>query len=192
VILVWLLMVPLSEAVGFRELPYMWTADIKIISGFGSPVFVVLFGLAFVISMLIGPAWCRYLCPLGGWYSVLGMASPCAVQRSADACIGCSKCTRVCHAFVDVENTPKRVWAPECDGCMDCVRVCPVPGALEARVAGKVVIAPWAWALIVVSLWLAMYGVAKVSGNWDTRIPVQTFREVIGSGLLEQRTPGGL
>jgi polyferredoxin len=191
-ILVWLLMVPLAEAVGFRELPYMWTADIKIISGFGSPVFIVLFVLAFVISMLIGPAWCRYLCPLGGWYSVLGMASPCAVQRDAKTCINCSKCTRVCHAFVDVENTPKRVWAPECDGCMDCVRACPVPGALEARAAGRVRIAPWTWAMIVVGLWLALYGAAKVTGNWDTTIPVETFRQVITSGLLEQRTPGGL
>jgi polyferredoxin len=192
VILVWLLMVPLSEAVGFRELPYMWTADIKIISGFGSPVFIAAFALAFAISMLIGPAWCRYLCPLGGWYGLLGLASPCAVQRDAAVCISCSKCTRVCHAFVDVEHARKRVWAPECDGCMDCVRVCPAPGALEARIVGRARIAPWAWAVVVVGIWLAVYAGAKLTGNWDTTIPVDTFREVISSGLLEQRTPGGL
>jgi polyferredoxin len=192
VILVWLLMVPLAEAVGFRKLPYMWTADIKILSGFASPVFLTLFGLAFVVSMLFGPVWCRYLCPLGGWYGVLGLLSPCAVERDARSCVNCSRCTKVCHAFVDVENTPKRVWAPECDGCMDCVRVCPVPGALEARAAGRVRIAPWVWAAIVVSLWLAIYAGAKVTRNWDTSIPLETFRAVITSGQLEQRTPGGL
>ncbi len=192
VIMTWLFMVPVAEAVDFRQLPYMWTADIKIISGFMSPVFAVLFLLAFVLSMLFGPVWCRFLCPLGGWYSVLGMASPCAVSRDDDKCIHCSKCTKVCHAFVDVEKGPKRVWAPECDGCMDCVRVCPAPGALDAKVAGKLRIAPWVWPLLVVGLWLAIYGGAKLTGNWDTTIPVETFRQVITSGQLEQRTPGGL
>jgi polyferredoxin len=191
-IMFWLLMVPLPEALGFRENPYMWTADIKILSGFASPLFLALFGLAFVVSMLVGPVWCRYLCPLGGWYGVLGLVSPCAVHRDAQACIGCSRCTRVCHAFVDVENAPGRVWAPECDGCMDCVRVCPAPGALEARAAGRVRIAPWAWAAVVVGLWLAIYGCARISGNWASTIPVDAMRQAITSGLLEQRTPGGL
>jgi polyferredoxin len=191
-ILVWLFMVPLSEAISFRELPYMWTADIKIISGFGSPAFLAAFALAFVASMLFGPVWCRYLCPLGGWYSVLGMASPCAVERDDELCVNCSKCTKVCHAFVDVEQAPKRVWAPECDGCMDCVRVCPAPGALEARVLGGPRIHAWLWPVLVVGLWLAIYAGAKLTGNWDTRIPVDTFQQVITSGLLEEKTPGGL
>lgn len=191
-ILVALLMVSLSEAVGFRELPYMSTADIKIISGFGAPVFIIAFALAFVLSMLFGPVWCRYLCPLGGWYSVLGIVSLCAVERDEELCIDCSRCTRICHAFVDVEKTPKHVWAPECDGCMDCVRVCPAPGALEARILGGPRIRPWVWPLLVVGLWLAIYASAKLTGNWDSRIPVETFRQVITSGQLEQKTPGGL
>lgn len=191
-VLGWLVLVPLPEAVAFRQLPYMWTADIRIISGFGAPVFVLAFALAFVISMVVGPVWCRFLCPLGGWYSALGSVSACAVVRDEELCIHCSKCTSACHAFVDVENVPARVHAAECDGCMDCVRVCPAQGALEARAPGRVRIAPWVWPLLVVGLWLAIYGGAKLTGNWDTTIPAETFRAVIGSGELERRTPGGL
>lgn len=191
-ILAYLLLVPVAEAVGFRENPYMWTADIKILSGFANPAFIIAGLVAFVLSMLFSPVWCRYLCPLGGWYSVLGMASPCAVHRDDEKCINCHKCTNVCHALVDVEATPDRVWAPECDGCMDCVRVCPAPGALEARVLGRWRISVWVWPLLVVGTWLAIFLVAKLSHNWDTTIPNEAFRQIIKSGLLGQRTPGGL
>ncbi len=181
-------MVSIPEAIGFRELPYMWVADIKIIEGFGEPVFLLVIILAFVLSMLLGPVWCRYACPLGALYSAIGLASPCAVKRDHETCIDCGKCTRACHALVDVQHATT-VHAAECDGCMDCVKVCPVEGALEARALGRVRIAPWVWPLLVAGLWFAIYLVAKLTGNWDTAIPVDAFRQVIGSGLLEQTTP---
>jgi len=192
VILAYLVLVPVAQAVAFRELPYMWTADIKILSGFASPAFIIAGLVAFVLSMLFSPVWCRYLCPLGGWYSTLGLASPCAVHRDGEKCIECHKCTKVCHALVDVEQVPDRVWAPECDGCMDCVRVCPAPGALEARFLGRWRIAAWVWPLLVVGVWLAIFLIAKLTHNWDTTIPNETFKQIINSGAIGQHTPGGL
>jgi polyferredoxin len=185
-ILSWLFLVPLDQAVAFRSIPYMWVADIKIITGFGNPVFMIAIAVAFILSMLFSPVWCRYLCPLGGWYSVLGMASPLAVHRDEDACIHCHKCNRICHARVDVEAVPNRVWAPECDGCMDCVKVCPAKGALEARVAGTWKISPRMWAVAVVVVWLLIFGVAKLTHNWDSTIPAEQFKGAINSGVLEQ------
>lgn len=181
-------LVSIEEAVGFRAIPYMWVADIKIIEGFLDPLYLLVIALVFVISMLLGPLWCRYLCPLGALYSAIGVASPCAVTRDDETCIDCGKCTRVCHASVDVQHAGT-VRAAECDGCMDCVRVCPVDGCLEARAFGRVRIAPWVWPLLVAGLWFAIYLVAKLTGNWDTGIPADTLRQVIGSGLLEQQTP---
>jgi polyferredoxin len=190
-ILLWLLRVPLSEAVGFRELPYMWVADVKILQGFASPVMIGVLAIGWVVSMIFGPVWCRYLCPLGGWYGALSTLSPCGVTRDAEACIECGKCTKSCHTLVDVEHAG-RVRVDTCDGCMDCVRACPVDGALTARAFGRLRIRAWVWPLLVVGLWLAIYGGAKLTGNWDTAIPADTFRQVIGSGILESKTPGGL
>lgn len=181
-------LVSIPEALGFRELPYMWVADIKIIEGFSNPIFIIVALLAFVLSMLFGPVWCRYVCPLGALYSAVGAASPCAVRRDAETCISCSKCNKACHALVDVQHA-RTVRAPECDGCMDCVEVCPVEGCLEAKAAGRVRISPWVWPLLVVTLWFGILGVAKLTGNWDTTITDDQFRAVINSGILETDTP---
>lgn len=181
-------MVSVSEAVGFRELPYMWVADIKIIEGFGNPLYLAVVALVFVVSMMLGPVWCRYLCPVGALYSLVGMASPCAVKRDAESCIGCSKCNKACHAFVDVQHA-STVRAAECDGCMECVEACPVDGCLEARVAGGPRVKPWVWPLLVVAVWFAIVSVAQLTGNWKSTIPADVFRQVINSGLLEQQTP---
>lgn len=187
--LFFLSIVSLQEAVAFRTLPYMWIADVKTIQNFATPTFVLVALLAFALSMLFGPVWCRWLCPLGALYSAIGVASPCAVHRDAQTCIHCHACTDSCHAFVDVERS-STVHAPECDGCMDCVKACPVDDCLEARALGRVRIAPWVWPLLVVGVWLAIYAGAKLTGNWDTTIPDEAFRQVINSGLIEEETPG--
>jgi polyferredoxin len=184
-----LLMVPLQAAVEFRVIPYMWIADIKIIRLMANPVWLLVALFAGGLSILFGPVWCRYLCPLGGLYSAVGMASPCAVTRYAEMCIHCHACSQSCHAFVEPEKSG-RVIAPECDGCMDCVRACPVDGCLEARVIGGTRIAPWVWPLLVVGLWLSIWGFSKVTGNWDTTVSDDQFRQIINSGIIEQKTRG--
>lgn len=182
-------MVSVEEAVGFRSLPYMWVADLKILGMMIDPLYVLVVLFVGAVSMFIGPLWCRYLCPLGGLYSAIGVASPCTIERNAEACIQCRKCAKVCHAYVEPNKTT-RVWAPECDGCMDCVKVCPVDDCLEAKAFGRIRIAPWVWPLLVVGIWLTIYAAAKLTGNWDSSIPPQAFQQVINSGLLEQTTKG--
>jgi len=186
-----LLLLPLSEALSFRAMPYMWTVDIKIVQGFASPTMLLLIFVAFGLSIAFGPVWCRYICPVGGFYSLFGIASVCTVKRDDESCIDCSRCNRSCHALVDVQHS-STVRAAECDGCMDCVRVCPVDGCLEAKAPGGIAIKPWVWPLLVVGLWLAIYGGAKLTHNWDTGVPLKDFKAAIGSGLLEQRITGGL
>lgn len=186
-----LMSVSIAEAASFRSLPYMWVADIKILEGLASPILLGAALFAFGLSMFFGPVWCRYLCPLGGWYGALGILSPTVVTRDAEMCIECGKCSKVCHTLVDVEHA-KTVHVDTCDGCMDCVRACPVDGALTARAFGRWRIQPWVWPVLVVGLWLGIYAIAKLTHNWDTTIPLATFQKVINSGILQTKTPGGV
>ena len=182
-----LFMVPLQAAVEFRTIPYMLIADLKTIGMMGHPIYIAVILLAGVVSMLIGPVWCRYLCPVGGIYSTVGLLSPCAVERDEETCIHCSKCSHVCHAYIEPEKVAV-VRSAECDGCMDCVKVCPVEGCLEAKAVGRVRIAPWVWPLLVVGVWLSVYGIARFTGHWDTTATPDQFKSAITSGLLESKS----
>jgi polyferredoxin len=180
-----LVVLPLSEAVAFRSLPYMLIADVKTISLIITPAFLIVAGFAGVLSALFGPVWCRYLCPLGGMYSTVAVASPCAVHRDAEACASCGNCSAACHAFIDVEHASV-VRDTECDGCMECVKACSAEKALEPRAFGRVRIAPWVWPVLVVGVWLAIFGFAYLTGNWKSPVPAEQFRATINSGILER------
>jgi len=161
----------------------MWVADIKTISMMIQPTYLLVILFAGLLSLLFGPVWCRYLCPVGGIYSAVGELSPCKVVRTDDACIHCGRCDAVCHAFVRVEAS-RTVNDTECDGCMECVRVCPAENCLQAKAPGGFVIAPWLWPVLVVGLWLAIFGVAYLSGNWRSPIPPEQFKAAVQSGVL--------
>ena len=177
--------VPLNEAVDFRTLPYMWVADIKTISMIIRPGYLLVVLFAGALTFLFGPVWCRYLCPVGGMYSAVSELSPCKVNRNEDNCIHCSRCNKTCHAFVNVEAS-RVVNDTECDGCMECVKICPADECLEAKALGRTTIAPWTWALMVVVLWLAIYGVAYVTGNWKSPLKPEQFKAAVQSGILDR------
>jgi len=180
-----LVVVPVTEAVGFRSLPYMWVADIKTISMMIQPTYLLVILFAGLLSLLFGPVWCRYLCPVGGIYSAVGELSPCKVVRNDETCTHCSRCDKVCHAFVRIEAS-NTVNDTECDGCMDCVKVCPAQDCLQAKAMGRFVIAPWVWPIIAVGLWLAIYGFAYVSGNWKSPLLPEQFKAAVQAGVLER------
>lgn len=73
--------------------------------------------------------WCRSLCPLGGFYSILGRYSPVKVRFSQAACSGCGDCVRICPVE-EVLQSPigereALVKSGECTRCGECVDICP-------------------------------------------------------------------
>jgi ferredoxin-type protein NapH len=73
--------------------------------------------------------WCRSLCPVGGFYSLLGRLSPARVGFTKSLCSGCGECSRVCPveevlvpALVDGE---RQVVSGDCTRCGDCIDICP-------------------------------------------------------------------
>ena len=71
--------------------------------------------------------WCGHVCPLGGFYSLLGKFSFIRVHHSEENCTLCMKCKVVCPEkqvlhMIGKESLP--VLSGECTNCARCIEVC--------------------------------------------------------------------
>ncbi len=88
--------------------------------------------LAIVIAELFWGhrVWCRALCPLGGFYEVLGRVGQVNVRINREACIHCNACKQACLADPDIldpvlTERDRIVRAGDCMACGACIDACP-------------------------------------------------------------------
>ena len=74
------------------------------------------------LSALFYRPFCKWLCPLGAFYSLLNSVSLLDMRVNKDRCISCGKCARVCGMDVDITKTPNHT---ECIRCGVCIKACP-------------------------------------------------------------------
>ncbi len=86
--------------------------------------------------------WCRYMCPIGMTYGVVGAFSPVHIRYNAEACVHEGECRRVCMVphvlsmtkFGWNEDVTQEISA-DCTRCGMCLDVCPT-GALKFDIKG--------------------------------------------------------
>ncbi|MCL2636017.1 MAG: NapH/MauN family ferredoxin-type protein [Betaproteobacteria bacterium] len=87
-------------------------------------------------------AWCRYVCPIGLTYGVVGSISPLRIGYDVEKCFHEGDCRKVCLVPHVLEATIKGRAAedklglgPDCTRCGLCIDACPT-GALRYEVKG--------------------------------------------------------
>lgn len=74
--------------------------------------------------------WCRAICPLGGFYEVVGKVGLVNVHIDHEKCIGCNKCKKACLCDPEILDAAVAgedavVRAGDCMACGKCVEACP-------------------------------------------------------------------
>jgi len=92
--------------------------------GFGWAAMLIIF--LFDLFVLKN-GWCGHICPLGGFYSLLGKFSLIRVKHIEENCTLCMKCKAVCPEnqvlhMIGKESLP--VLSGECTNCARCIEVC--------------------------------------------------------------------
>ena len=93
---------------------------------------VLVLAVILVASVLIPRFFCRYLCPLGAFYSLFNRFAFFQMRLDESRCVGCGQCERACPMAVEVT---KDINSPECIRCGRCQAVCPT-GAVSCGLAG--------------------------------------------------------
>jgi ferredoxin-type protein NapH len=105
-----------SPAIIGRELYYAVA-----LGGFGAGM--VFFLATLLFDLLVSRrGFCRYLCPGGALYSLIGRYRLLRIRRIVETCNDCAKCNAVCEFELD----PLRDgFGQECNNCTACIAVCP-------------------------------------------------------------------
>ena len=92
--------------------------------GFGWAAMLIIF--LFDLFVLKN-GWCGHICPIGGFYSIIGKFSFIRVHHNHENCTACMKCKEVCPEgqvlwMVTKDSVP--VLSGECTNCGRCIEVC--------------------------------------------------------------------
>lgn len=86
-----------------------------------------------ILSVIIYRPFCKYICPLGGIYSVFNRISVFRYRVDNKKCTGCGACAKACEMGCD---PVKNANALECIRCGKCKNICPT-GAISCGLKDK-------------------------------------------------------
>ncbi|WFS62564.1 4Fe-4S binding protein [Pseudodesulfovibrio thermohalotolerans] len=162
----------------FLRSPFNMTSDARMLDFFLHPsgTALAIFAALALLSLVVRNFWCRYLCPYGALLGLIAWFGPVRVQRDAEACAHCGRCSARCPSGIQVEKKD-RVLSPDCIGCGQCVGACPVNGCLEFKAVGHSI--PWptvavgaVLVLIAARIW------AGYAGVWDNPLPPDMLKRL--------------
>jgi ferredoxin-type protein NapH len=94
----------------------------------GWPALACLAGLLLIEVVLARRLWCRSLCPLGGFYALVGRYSPLRLRFHPSRCNGCGDCRDICPVeevlAPSLEQGATRIDSGDCTRCGLCIDSC--------------------------------------------------------------------
>lgn len=106
------------------DLPFAWTY----MNTFDVATLGIFFATLLVMPVIGNRFWCRFLCPWGALYGLVGTLGFYKIEADMTKCTECGACDRICEMGVPVSSLIKKsgqVKVADCVGCGRCVYSCP-------------------------------------------------------------------
>lgn len=129
-----------------------------------------------VASFFISRAFCKYLCPAGALYAIIGKLSPYKVTRDSKKCIDCGVCTQKCPMDIEVHMC-ESVTTAECISCNRCVEVCPGAGSMISTKMAGFKLKPLASIIASVAIFFGSIFILDAGGLYTVSLP--TVAEIV-------------
>lgn len=158
----------------------------EMISGY--TIGAIILVLTLIASLFINRIFCKYLCPAGAMYAIVGKLSFLKIKRNTKTCINCEKCSKKCPMDIEVHKTTD-VRSVECISCMRCIDVCPDPGNMIASKAGRFNVKPLIVIVISIIIFFGNIFVLDKSGFYTVSLPTQAEVQETGEtiGIIDLR-----
>lgn len=92
---------------------------------FGVGAEAAFIGALIAAEWLVGrKAWCRFVCPVGALYGIIGYKRGLVIEVDARRCSQCGKCDAACSMGVKAGGTGT-LDRLGCTNCGDCIAACP-------------------------------------------------------------------
>lgn len=93
---------------------------------------ILCFALTLLLGLFMSRPFCRYVCPEGARYGLVGLSRLFTVTRRDDLCVHCGACDRSCPMAIPLSSSIG-LNTPQCISCARCIEACPKPGALSLK-----------------------------------------------------------
>ncbi len=176
----------------FINSPYNQFADVKMLKFFLdiSPKAAMVTAGLVLATLVIPHFWCRYLCPYGALLGLVSLFGLGRVKRNPETCIECGKCQRHCPGRIRILEK-EAIHSTECSACLTCVQVCPRTDAIGFHPAPGAPRKGHAWVAITLLLLFGLgIGAAKLTGLWETRIPLAAYERHLNPSPKGMSMPG--
>jgi polyferredoxin len=120
-----------------------------------------------IVSLIYDRVFCKYICPMGAFLSLISRISPMKITRNNKTCINCKICDKVCPMNIEVSKE-KEITNTECINCNVCVNNCPKEDTLEINLKNKK-ITPTKLTVIVLLIFFGTIFIADLLGIYTVK-----------------------
>lgn len=126
-----------------------------------SAVGLILLLITVLGSLIYDRFFCKYLCPMGALYAIIGKLSPFKVVRNESTCVNCGMCNKKCPMNIDIQHS-LIISSAECINCQTCILNCPKTDTLNSY-AGKKTMKPLPAMVLLMVLFFGSIYAAKAA-----------------------------